>query len=143
MKSCLCLARLLPASVFIMSCMIKATHCPLMRGHGSMTKEQCSIAGAITHTLPTPLPSGCMPKCCLFRREKATPVGRYLKLQQLLIKVVDGCWLVCAVHIFGLGELVSWWNSWIIKRSLKFPPKAEAPSYANCTYCIKPAEDDT
>lgn len=111
-----------------------------------MTKVECSITGVTANT------DNIMAIWMLVmasnqsaRHHVACSEGRkyHLKLEQLLVKVVDGCWPVCAVHIFGLGELVSWRNSWIIKRSLKFAPKAEAPSYANCTYCIKPAEDDT
>ena len=66
-----------------------------------------------------------------------------LKLEQLFVEVIDGCRFVCAIHIIGLGKVVSWGNSWIIKRPPKLPSKTEAPSYANGTYCIQPADGDT
>lgn len=84
-----------------------------------------------------------MDACNLFACQHTAQLRRskqHLKLEQLLMKVIDGRRLVCAVHVFGPGKLISRGNCWIVKRSLKLSPEAKAPSYANRTYGIKPAK---
>lgn len=116
----------LPSVLFACLCLHHTLHEPRLLNVMSLTMRVLASN-----------PSACHHFAC------SEDIKWHLKLEQLLIKMIDGCWLVCAVHVFGLGELVSWGNSWIMKRSLKFASKAEAPSYANCTYCIKPAEGDS
>lgn len=149
MNSCRCCATALPLAVFIMSCRQQQRQVADIIQH--MMWQQRQAQARCTRTsqtlrqhwspivpaharqllycfvlLPVMLPAIC----------DAPP---HLKLEQLLIKVVDGGGLVRALHVLLLGEALAGGHAGVVQHTLEVASEGEAAGDAHSAYGIQPA----